>query len=125
MTSRTDNEGAAGKGRQEAAGAGPAAVVRLWASRGRAAGALTGFVVVAAVSYRAGIGLTDAALRGLAGAVVFSFVGWLCALMVLTGLVRTAAGAPAGGPAARRGPARDAGGPGEQGAAGATGLQSA
>jgi hypothetical protein len=74
-----------------AGGEGDPAVIRLWAARGRGAGALVGFSVVAWVSYRAGIDLTDAAFRGLIGAVVFSFVGWLCALLVLTGLLRTAA----------------------------------
>lgn len=80
---------AAGAG-GEAAGA-EVGFLKLWVSRGRAAGALIGFAIVAWVSHRAGIGLTDSALRGLVGAVAFSFVGWLCALMIITGLLRTAA----------------------------------
>jgi len=77
-----------------AAGASPS-TVRLWASRGRAAGALIGFAVAFWVSHRAGINLTDSALRGLIGAVAFSFVGWWCALLAITGLMRSAIVPPA------------------------------
>jgi hypothetical protein len=82
------------KGGKGAASANPETdpvVIRLWTSRGRAWGSLIGFFVVAFVSYRAGIGPTDAAFRGLIGGIAFSFVGWGCALLVLTGLLRTAA----------------------------------
>lgn len=72
------------------AGADPA-VIRYWTSRGRAWGSLIGFGVVTWVSYRAGMGLTDAAFRGIIGGIVFSLVGWGCTLLVLTGLLRTAA----------------------------------
>lgn len=66
-------------------------VIRYWTARGRAFGSLIGFAVVTYVSYRAGMGLTDAAFRGIIGGLVFSLVGWGCTLLVLTGLLRTAA----------------------------------
>jgi hypothetical protein len=82
---------ARGKGGAKAkdAGKGPGPI-RLWASRGRAIGGLIGFAVTTFVSWRTGLGLTDSALRGLLGALAFSFVGWWCALMIITGLMRTA-----------------------------------
>jgi hypothetical protein len=76
------------------AAAGPSAVA-VWAGRARAIGALIGFAVAFWVSRRAGIGTTDAALRGLLGAVAFSLVTWFAALLVIGGLVRTAATRPA------------------------------
>lgn len=82
------------KGKKGAAPANPEAdpaIIRLWTSRGRAWGSLIGFAVVTFVSYRAGMGLTDAAFRGIIGGLVFSLVGWGCTLLVLTGLLRTAA----------------------------------
>lgn len=79
------------KGDAPAGAEGDPAVIRLWTSRGRACGTLIGFGVVTWVSYRAGMGLTDAAFRGIIGGIVFSLVGWACALLVLTGLLRTAA----------------------------------
>ena len=74
----------------KAAAAAPS-VVRTWVARSRAVAALIGFSVVTYVSMGAGMDLTGAAMHGLVGAVVFSFVGWFCALLVLTGLMRTAA----------------------------------
>jgi len=79
------------KGDAPAGAEGDPAVIRLWTSRGRAGGTLIGFGVVTWVSHRAGLGLTDAAFRGIVGGIVFSFVGWACALLILTGLLRTAA----------------------------------
>ena len=79
------------KGDAPAGAEGDPAVIRLWTSRGRACGTLIGFGVVSWVSHRAGMGLTDAAFRGIIGGIAFRFVGWACALLVLTGLLRTAA----------------------------------
>jgi hypothetical protein len=80
-----------GKGAAPASAGTDPAVIRYWTSRGRAWGSLIGFAVVTWVSYRAGMGLTDAAFRGIIGGMVFSLVGWGCTLLVLTGLLRTAA----------------------------------
>ena len=80
-------------------GGGAPTAVTLWAGRGRALGALIGFTVVLWISHRAGMGMVDAALRGLIGAVGFSLVGWWCALLVITGLMRTAAAPRRAGPA--------------------------
>ena len=96
---------AKGKGK-DAPARGPIAE---WAAKGRAVGALIGFAVTFLVSYRAGIGPVDAALRGLIGGVAFSLGGWMCALMVLNGLVRTAASRPPEEPGAPSGPGERAG----------------
>ena len=91
MSQTAKGTAARGKGGAKAkdAGKGPGPI-RLWASRGRAIGGLIGFAVTTFVSWRTGLGLTDSALRGLLGALAFSFVGWWCALMIITGLMRTA-----------------------------------
>jgi hypothetical protein len=96
--------GKAGKG-------GAPTVVQMWVSRSRTATALLGFLIVTFVSKGAGMDLTGAALHGLVGAVIFSFVGWFCALLVLTGLMRTAArnsvpGPPRPAPVPRAGTSR-------------------
>lgn len=75
----------------KAAKGGDRTVVRVWVSRGRAYASLIGFTVTTWVSHSKGMGFVDAAYHGLIGAILFSFVGWLCALLVLTGLMRTAA----------------------------------
>ncbi|MEW6583345.1 MAG: hypothetical protein AB1416_11365 [Actinomycetota bacterium] len=97
---------------------GSSSVVAMWVSRARAGASLLGFAIVTYVSRGAGMGWTDAAYHGLIGAVAFSFVGWFCALLVITGLMRTAARdvtapvtrrATAGAPEALPPPSVDAG----------------
>lgn len=63
----------------------------LWVGRARAGGALLGFAVVFWVCHRAGFGVVDATLRGLAGAIALSLISWWSALLALQGLMRAAA----------------------------------
>jgi hypothetical protein len=76
-----------GKGASDAA---PSSMA-MWIGRARAAGALLGFGLAFYVCRNQGFGMTDAALRGLLGAVAMSLVAWWSALMVITGLMRAAA----------------------------------
>jgi hypothetical protein len=64
--------------------------IGLWTQRARGVGLLIGFAVTFLVSRGEGLPVADSALRGVVGALVMSVVCWWCALMVITGLIRTA-----------------------------------
>lgn len=64
--------------------------IGIWTQRARGVGLLLGFAVAFLVSRREGLPLSDAALRGVIGALVMSVIAWWCSLLVITGLIRTA-----------------------------------
>ncbi len=64
--------------------------IGVWTQRARGIGLLIGFAVTFLVSRNEGLPVADSALRAVGGALVMSVVCWWCALMVITGLIRTA-----------------------------------
>lgn len=70
-------------------GEGPGAI-GVWTQRARGVGLLIGFAVAFWVSRREGLPMSDAALRGVLGALAMSVVCWWCALLVITALIRSA-----------------------------------
>lgn len=72
-----------------APGDGPGAI-GIWTQRARGVGLLLGFAVAYWVSRREGLPMSDAALRGVLGALAMSVVCWWCALLVITALIRSA-----------------------------------
>ncbi len=83
--------GRSAKGKGRSAEETPASPMDTWISRARGAGALVGFVIAFWVCRRQGFDVTDAALRGLIGAVGLSLVTWWSSLLVIQALMRAAA----------------------------------
>ena len=65
--------------------------IALWVTRGRTGGAIAGFLLGLWVCRRADLPWPDATLRALVAALGLGLVAWLCTLLVLQALVRTAA----------------------------------
>lgn len=87
MAARSAKKGAS-RGGEEAAVASP---MDMWISRARGMGAIIGFLIAFWVCRRQGFGLTDAALRGLIGAIGLSLVAWWSSLLIIQALMRAAA----------------------------------
>lgn len=89
-TTRTGARGGepAGGGERAAEAVTPMAI---WVGRARAAGGVLGFLAALWVCHRQGLGLVDATLRALVAAAGLSLVAWWSALLVIKGLMDSAA----------------------------------
>jgi len=80
-----------GRGADEAVQADAAqGAISVWTQRARGVGLLLGFAVTFLVSRSEGLPVADSALRGVLGALAMSLVTWWSALLVITGLMRSA-----------------------------------
>ena len=79
------------KGGSRGGGDAVASPMDTWISRARGVGAILGFLIAFWVCRRQGFTLTDAALRGLVGAIALSLVAWWSSLLIIQALMRAAA----------------------------------